>query len=413
MAFVFQEQLEVNKEKETATARNMNKNFRNKGYRIVYIRFIGGSELPIVVTYYAKNCDDRKRKSRSKGCYPGLILMGVHDHCTPELASEVSLAAAALCSLKEAQEMLANRGIKLDIKTIRNIMKRFSARARLCQKAGNHACTMPSNGKGRRIVISTDGGRTRVRKTKRGPKTSKQRNRYHTDWREPKLLIIYVADDNGRCNKEFSVIIDGIIAGADRIFELILSYLKQLNITSDDSLLFIADGALWIWDRISSLKESLQLKNEQLFELLDFYHAVEHLNAIANLKTYWTEKKRKKWISTQRSTLKAGYSDNVIKAIKNVCENSKNKELQTQCDYFAKNASRMHYAKMAELKFLMGSGAIESTVRRVINLRLKGPGIFWHEDTANEMIMLRSYYKAKRWECIREMSYKGGFLEAA
>ena len=178
-------------------------------------------------------------------------------------------------------------------------------------------------------------------------------------------------------------------------------------------MLFVADGALWIWDRISSLKETLQLKDEQLYELLDFYHAVEHLNVIANLKTAWSEKERKKWISTQRSALKAGNSEKVIEAIKAVCASSKSKELQTQCDYFVKNADRMQYAKMEKLKFPMGSGAIESTVRRVINLRLKGPGIFWHEDTANEMILLRSYYKAKRWECIQEMAYKGGFIEAA
>ena len=33
---------------------------------------------------------------------------------------------------------------------------------------------------------------------KRGPKTKKGRNRFHTDWKEPKLLILYVVGDDGR-----------------------------------------------------------------------------------------------------------------------------------------------------------------------------------------------------------------------
>ena len=137
---------------------------KNKGLRVVNIRFSGGTELPLVVTYYTRNCDERRR--RSKGYYPGLILLGIHDRCTPELASEISMACAALCSFEEAQHMLARHGCRLDIKTIRNIMKRFAARARLSQGAGDFADAMKGDGKGRRIVVSTDGGRVRIRRKK-------------------------------------------------------------------------------------------------------------------------------------------------------------------------------------------------------------------------------------------------------
>ena len=51
---------------------------------------------------------------------------------------------------------------------------------------------------GKRVVVSLDGGRVRVRRKKRGPKTKKGRNRFHTDWKEPKLLILYVVGDDGR-----------------------------------------------------------------------------------------------------------------------------------------------------------------------------------------------------------------------
>jgi hypothetical protein len=57
----------------------------------------------------------------------------------------------------------------------------------------------------------------------------------------------------------------------------------------------------------------------------------------------------------------------------------------------------MDYARIAALKLPIGSGAIESAIRRVVNLRLKGPSIYWHKTSAEAVLLLRSYYKAGRW----------------
>jgi len=54
----------------------------------------------------------------------------------------------------------------------------------------------------------------------------------------------------------------------------------------------------------------------------------------------------------------------------------------------------MQYAKARNCKLPIGSGPMESAIRRVINLRMKGNGIFWLEKNAEAMIMLRSFYKA-------------------
>jgi hypothetical protein len=404
-AITLQMALDQTKEEAAKTARQINPTFRSKGLRIVNIRFLGGTVISIVCSYYARNCDD-KRKKRNKGCYPGFLIFGIYDHCTPELSSTISMLSAALCSYEEAKNMIEVWGCNIDIKTIRNVAGRFSSRARECQKACNYTFNFDSETKGRRIVVSTDGGRVRIRTTKRGPKTKKNRNRYHTDWREPKLMIIYIVDDKGRSNTNFLPIIDGIIGGGpEAVYNLIEGYLKKLNLTSDDSLLFVADGALWIWERTQKLRNSLNLKEEQFYELLDFYHAVEHINDLANLKTTWSEKRRKKWVTQQKTLLKKGQIEDFIKSVKSACDGEKSKEIERECEFFVKNTARLGYAKMANLKFPMGSGAMESAVRRVINLRLKGPGIFWKEQTANEMIMLRSYYKTKRWDLIAKMSF--------
>ena len=80
---------------------------------------------------------------------------------------------------------------------------------------------------------------------------------------------------------------------------------------------------------------------------------------------------------------------------------------------FAKNKAKMNYHRLAALKLPCGSGAVESAIRRVINMRLKGPGIFWHEETANEMLMLRCYYKANRWEMLNKMASSPAMTEFA
>jgi hypothetical protein len=73
-------------------------------------------------------------------------------------------------------------------------------------------------------------------------------------------------------------------------------------------------------------------------------------------------------------------------------------------EYFIRNQSRMAYAKLMAIKLPIGSGAIESTVRRVVNLRLKGPSIFWCRASAEAILLLRSYYKAGRWNQLKHMA---------
>src|SRR5882672_3187987 len=120
----------------------------------------------------------------------------MYDRCPPALAAEVSLWAAMLGSLDEAQAVLADRGVEFETKTVRLIAYRYAARARLEHQRDQAAFADPVAG--RRVVISRDGGRRRLRETKRGPKTKQGRRRYTGAWRAPKVLIGYVVDAEGK-----------------------------------------------------------------------------------------------------------------------------------------------------------------------------------------------------------------------
>src|SRR4051812_40758277 len=359
---------------------------KDQGRRDVTLQTTCG---PIVVrvTYFSRNCDRRKA---GKGMYPILRLWGVHDHCTAAIVSEVSKLVAMLSSLEEVEQVLSDRGQPLDFKTIRTIAYRFAARARAAQRAGDS--NWGETVAGRRVVLSVDGGRIRIRTTKRGPKTAQGRNRYRTDWREPKLLIIYVVDQDGQMDREFLAVIDGTLGGPDAIFQLMESYLRELKITTADKILFVADGARWIWNRAGALLRRLGVKPERVNELVDFYHAVEHLGKIAALQRRLTASERQAWIGRQRRRLLKGGLEEVQAAIATVCGSRPSKALRRERDYFKRNGGkgRMDYARVAALKLPIGSGAIESAIRRVVNLRLKGPSIYWHKTSAEAILLLRS-----------------------
>ena len=84
---------------------------KNDGKVRVMIRTAQGLAVPVRVTYYRRK-GQRRAGKRAAGVYAGLVLLGIYDRCTPALAAEVSLLAAMLGSLAEAQDILAGRGVE-------------------------------------------------------------------------------------------------------------------------------------------------------------------------------------------------------------------------------------------------------------------------------------------------------------
>jgi hypothetical protein len=336
-----------------------------------------------------------------------LLLVGVYDHCTPSLASEIGVLVS-LTSLEEARLLLHERGVVLNIKTIRAIAYQMAGRVRLLQRL--HGIHFKEQLTGRRVVISTDGGRLRLRRrTQRH--TSNGRAPYDTDWREPKLLIIYVVDEHGRLDQTFTPLIDGTLGDANAIFGWISYYLRQLDITGADHVLFIADGARWIWSRVAELVRSLGLAPQQVSELVDFYHAVQHLAAIADLRSKWSAAERKSWLARQRQRLKLGQLDQVIAAIRLAFPTKMRAKVQHELEYFLTNQARMAYQVVAQRQLPIGSGAIESAIRRVVNLRLKGAGTFWLQASAEAVLLLRAFFKAGRWKLFTQWAFTPVLLD--
>lgn len=373
------------------------------GERELKVVFQRGPAQTVVCVYYRRAAESAARKG--KGLWPGLLLLGFFAHRSPAANAMVAIWVCALASLQEAHDVLARQGVQLDIKTLRAITRRFGQRARQ-GLASVPLSFPPSTTPGRRIVISTDGGRIRIRTNKRGKRTAKGRQRFHADWREPCLLHIGCYRADGTLDPDVSPIIDGTLDGPDAVFMLIHHYVRAIGLTPADKVLLIADAAPWIWLRFDLFVTSGLLNGAQLFQLIDFYHAVQHLRHFADACTHWPSRVRNRWFSQTKTILRQGKIQSVLERFDHVlrARTRRSKSLERHAHYFRKNRLRFSYTWIKRQRLPIGSGPMESAVRRVVNLRLKGPGIFWHEESANAILLLRSFYKANRWNQLQDVA---------
>jgi hypothetical protein len=388
-------------EASRALVADLPRRLRSDGLQRVSVQTARGAVVEVETTYYRER--SRVGNKRRPGLYPSLVVLGIWDRCTPTLASDVSRSVAMLGSLAEAKAHLAAEGIDLDVKTIRSIAYRYAARARTVQASKDYR--WGESAAGRRVVISLDGGRVRVRRKKRGPKTKKGRTRFKGAWEEPKLLIVYVVGSDGRPLSSWAPVIDGTLRGPDVTYAMLLSYARQLEIARADRILFVADGAPWIFLRFAALVAELHLQRDQVIMLIDFYHAAKQLSDAVKLRR-WSQKRQTRWLNRQRHLLRRGDIDAVICALEEMRQGAGRNAtaVGTHLGYFLSNYKRFAYQKVHRLGFPMGSGAMESAIRRVVNLRIKGNSIYWLAENVEAILLLRSFYKAGRWHDLQRMA---------
>ena len=128
------------------------------------------------------------------------------------------------------------------------------------------------------------------------------------------------------------------------------------------------------------------------------WHAVEHLTEVADLVQTWTDTTRTKWLARARTLLKAGRIEELAAHIDDVAVGPEAESVRAAMDYYVNNCARMRYDAFRKANIPIGSGAVESGVRRVVNQRLKGNSIYWLEDHAEALLHLRAQLKSGRWE---------------
>ena len=146
----------------------------------------------------------------------------------------------------------------------------------------------------------------------------------------------------------------------------------------------LGDGAIWIWN----------IADEHFpgaVQIVDLYHARQHLWELASKLFPADERLRKRWASRLQRKLDAGKIENLVKNLREVSvpHAALAELLDNEAAFFERNAERMRYAQFRAQKFFVGSGVVEAGCRTVIGRRLKNSGMFWTVRGANAIIALR------------------------
>jgi hypothetical protein len=146
----------------------------------------------------------------------------------------------------------------------------------------------------------------------------------------------------------------------------------------------MGDGARWIWDDFAP-----RVPNRR--EILDFYHATEHLAVVAAAR-FADPTARAQWLTDMRHELRHIGPWRVIREVERwrpttaAAQQVRREEL----GYLRRNRERMHYPAYVREGFAIGTGAVEGACKNVVGARLKGAGMRWNADTARPVVCLRA-----------------------
>jgi DNA polymerase III subunit epsilon len=202
-------------------------------------------------------------------------------------------------------------------------------------------------------------------------------------------------DDHGNKERTGAVFYDGTLQSAAALFTLLTLRLTQLGIHQARLLIILGDGASWIWNGVPALRSDLALPL-RVVEIVDWGHAAGKLMPPA--KVGLPEPQQHHWYKRMRTFLKQGDVRTIIAALQELDQSHDTDEvIRTTIQYFQTHEVRMQYQTFRAEGLPIGSGVIESGVRRIINLRLKGASIFWRPENAEEILYLRCQIKSGRW----------------
>lgn len=382
---------------------------RSGEVRPLLVRLLGGLVLCVATLY----CGPKRRTGTGRGregagLYPELAVLGFHEGNSPALVRKVGRQTALLPSFAAAQAELAADGVPLDIKVVHGIATRLGAEVLTTRKRDleRYRAGELSHGielRGKKVGVAIDGGRVRtrvvVRKQKGKGKGKTQRRRFRVQWREPKLLILFVMDEKGRMKRGSRPWIDGTFQGPDECMELVAMHLHRLGAAQAEVVTFLADGAPWIWERLAWVEQRVGLKADQVVRVLDWCHAVHHVSLALEALGLAADERQRRYRQL-RGWLRRGWAYQVTAELSLLAEGqAADAAVWTPIHYLEGHAEAGHlrYGYFRRRGVALGSGAIESAIRRVINLRLKGPGLLWEEENAEGMLAVRAAVLTERW----------------
>jgi hypothetical protein len=159
----------------------------------------------------------------------------------------------------------------------------------------------------------------------------------------------------------------------------------------------LGDGADWIWHAAARF---LALRGVELVEIVDIYHAWEHLWTVANAVFGTGSAAAAAWVAPLKRRLEQDGVAPVLAALDTVQPTGAEaaEEVRKARQYFTDHAARMDYPRFVARQLPIGSGVVESANKTLIAAREKGAGMRWSSTGAQAVASLRAVQRSGRWE---------------
>jgi hypothetical protein len=228
----------------------------------------------------------------------------------------------------------------------------------------------------------------------------------HEDWRDMKVGCWYQAEPVSKMQrskrqkekaerdgtvfrtKEHRYFCD--ICPSDQFGKLVWATGCNLRADLVPELVFVCDGAVWIWEIVSYYFQKAK-------QIVDWYHAEDHLKRLADA-VFNSPDKRQAWLKPVTEMLWQGQVEDVILACQTL--ETRHPQVQPTSSYFANNIERMRYDQFRAQGYLIGSGTIESGCKQIVTQRLKRSGAQWTVDGAVHTAKARAAWLSDEWSSL-------------
>jgi hypothetical protein len=318
-----------------------------------------------------------------RGVLPLCEGMGVDaEGFTPALR-EMALLAGVVDPYEHASSELLSHlcGVEVSTKKIQSLVEEEGARAQAAAREEGETPSVAPVPPDKPLYVGIDGGMVFVDER----------------WQEVKLGVLFAGEDrvvlgkNGErergalLGKRF-VAVRGTPAQLEK--QLWPEAVRAGAVERE--VVILGDGAPWIWNGPAQLFP-------RRVEILDFYHANEHVSAVARTLYGEGTEKAEKWRAVQLARLVDDGVEDVISALRFLAPKQRSRAKRNAIEeldgYLSTNKERMRYKTFRARGLHIGSGAVESAVSHVVQQRMKRVGMRWHAKGADNMLALRARYR--------------------
>ena len=337
---------------------------------------------------------------------------------SPLLAERVCWTATMCGSYESAAEVSAKWGSAVDDSTIHAHAQRAGARAEAARERrvdralepatrGQVVAEAKAHGPGGpfSLVIMMDGWMVRERGSDWGLKPPEKAGD-RVAWREMKTAIIFRLHQRAENQSGRRMIVEKFYVAyrgdADEFGRRVHGEALRRGLHQAQKVYVVADGAAWIWNIVED-------RFTGAVGVLDFYHASEHLWAVAAELYGEDAQGRRRWVSPLLRMLKHGQEDQVRRRLKDRLKRCLNQGspaapvVERETKYFESHRHRLHYAKAQAEGCPLGSGAIESTCAQ-LQTRFKRTGQFWTPHGQGHLLALELARRNNDWDEIWEQA---------